>query len=302
MLANFLIGLREGLEAALIVGILLGYLVRTNREGLVSRVWLGVGLAVALSLGFGAVLEFGASELAEEAEETLAGALSFAAAALVTVMIFWMARNARNMRSNLNSAVDEVSGYAWGLVGLAFLAVAREGLETALLLWSSMRATGGGAGPLFGALLGLATAVALGALIYRGALRMNLSKFFTWTGAALIVIAAGVLAYGVHEWQEAGILPGEDTLAYDVTGVIPADSALATLVKGALSIGTTMSVLQAIVWVAYVGIVGTAFWRVQRHPTPVAGQATPDHVAPDHVAPAQVAPSEVAAPANPRQP
>jgi high-affinity iron transporter len=296
MLANFLIGLREGLEAALIVGILLGYLVRTKREGLVSRVWLGVGLAVALSLGFGAILEFGASELAEQAEETLAGALSFAAAALVTVMIFWMARNARNMRSNLQGAIDDVSGYAWGLVGLAFLAVAREGLETALLLWSSMRATGGGAGPLIGALLGLATAVALGALIYRGALRMNLSKFFTWTGAALIVIAAGVLAYGVHEWQEAGILPGEDTLAYDVTGLIPADSAVATLLKGALSIGTTMSVLQAIVWVAYVVIVGTAFWRVQRQPHRAPGAATSTTAI---AAPGSA--SQAAAPVSPRQ-
>lgn len=270
MLPNFLIGLREGLEAALIVGILVGYLVRTQRRTLLPSIWVGVALAVAGSLAFGAALTFGTRTLTFQAQEAIGGTLSIVAAALVTIMIFWMARNARKLRHNLQDSVDQAAEYRLGLMLVAFLAVAREGLETALFLWAAARVAGGGAAPLLGALLGLAVAVLLGWLVYRGMLRINLAKFFTWTGALLILIAAGVLAYGVHDLQEAGILPGLDNLAYDISHVVAPGSALGTVLKGALNISPAATVLQAGVWLTYVLVVGGAYWRtVTRRPAPV---------------------------------
>lgn len=282
MLPNFLIGLREGLEAALIVGILVGYLVRTGRRDLLPNIWAGVGLAIAVSLGVGAALTFGTQSLTFQAQEAIGGILSIVAAALVTVMIFWMARNARRLRHDLQESVDQAAGYRLGLMLVAFLAVAREGLETALFLWAAARVAGGGPVPLVGALLGLAVAALLGWAIYRGMLRINLAKFFTWTGAFLILIAAGVLAYGVHDLQEAGILPGLDNLAYDVSHVLAPGSIVGTVLKGSLNISPSASVAEAAVWLTYVIVVGFAYWRtVTRRPAaaPPTGTAAPASVA-----------------------
>ncbi|MGK3647060.1 iron uptake transporter permease EfeU [Pseudarthrobacter enclensis] len=253
MTANFLIGLREGLEATLIVVLLMAYLTKSGRRALLPRLWAGVGLAVAVSAAFGALLTFGPRGLTFEAQEAIGGGLSIVAVALVTWMVFWMARTARTLGSELRSRVEGVAdGAAWGLVLVAALAVGREGLETALFLWAAAQATGSSTEPLTGALLGLAVAAGLGFLLHRGVLKVNLARFFTWTGAALVVIAGGVLAYGIHDLQEAGILPGLHTLAFDVSTAVPPSSWYGTLLKGTLNFSPATTWLEAGAWVLYV--------------------------------------------------
>jgi high-affinity iron transporter len=269
VVGNYLIGLREGLEAALIVSILTAYLVKTGRRHLLGHIWLGVAAAVLLSLAVGAALTFGTRTLTFEAQETIGGTLSIVAVGLVTWMIFWMASNARRLKGELHAKVDKAADAGvWAITFVAFLAVAREGIETALFIWAAARSTGQGATPLLGALLGIATAVALGWLIYKGALRLNLATFFKWTGAALIIVAAGVLAYGIHDLQEAGVLPGLNTLAFDVSSVIAPSTWYAALLKGTINFTPAMTALSAIAWLAYVGIVMPLFIRKVRVPKP----------------------------------
>ncbi|RSS34997.1 iron uptake transporter permease EfeU [Streptomyces sp. WAC08241] len=258
MFGNYLIGLREGLEASLVVCILVAYLVKTGRRDALRPVWAGIGVAVGVSLAFGAGLEFGSRELTFEAQELLGGSLSIVAVVLVTWMVFWMRRTARHLRDELHGKLDAALGMGTGaLVVTAFLAVGREGLETALFVWASVRAaSSGGAGggsfePLAGVLLGLLTAVLLGWLFYRGALRINLAKFFTWTGGMLVVVAAGVLAYGVHDLQEARFLDGLADKAFDVSATIPPDSWYGTLLKGVFNFQPDPTVLQVTVWALY---------------------------------------------------
>ncbi|UUW89423.1 iron uptake transporter permease EfeU [Pimelobacter simplex] len=268
MLANFLIGLREGLEAALVVSILVAYLVKSGRRELLPRIWAGVALAVAISLAFGATLTFGPRGLTFEAQEAIGGGLSILAVVFVTWMIFWMSNAARGLGSELRGQIDRAADAGrWSLAFVAMLAVGREGLETALFLWAATKAgTREDIGtvtptwePLLGALLGLLVAVALGYLIYRGAIRLNLSVFFTWTGAFLIIVAGGVLAYGVHDLQEAGILPGLHDLAFDVSSAIPPSSWYGTLLKGIFNFSPATTKLEALVWTLYVVPVGAIF-------------------------------------------
>ncbi len=267
MIGNYLIGLREGLEAALIVSILIAYLVKTDRRDMVARVWVGVAVAVGLSIGIGALLTFGTRGLTFTAQEAIGGFMSIVAVGLVTWMIFWMAANARHLKGELHAKVDRAANAGiWGIVLVAFLAVAREGIETALFIWAAARSAGQGASPLIGALLGIATAVLLGYLIYRGALRLDLAKFFKWTGFALIIVAAGVLAYGIHDLQEAGILPGLNNLAFDVSDTIEPGTWYAALLKGTLNFSPAMTVLEVSAWLLYVGIVMTLFVRKVRAP------------------------------------
>jgi high-affinity iron transporter len=283
VLANFLIGLREGLEASLVVGILAAYLLRTGRRDRLSAVWLGIGAAAGLSLAIGAVLTFTSAELDDEAGEAFGGIMSLVAVGFVTWMIFWMRRAARSMRAELHGRVDKAVAMGTGaLVTTAFVAVAREGIETALFVWSAVRAAGAGAQPLVGAVLGIAVAVALGWLLYRRAVAINLARFFTWTGAALVAVAAGVLAYGVHELQEAGVLPGEGDLAFDVSGVISPSSVAGTLVRGVLNLRPQMAWLEVGAWLAYLVPVMYLFFRGSRRtPAPAevlaarAGQGAP---------------------------
>lgn len=283
MLANYLIGLREGLEAALVVSILVAYLVKTERRGLLPRIWAGVGLAVAVSLAFGAALTYGPRGLTFEAQELIGGSLSIVAVGFVTWMIFWMARTARGLGGELRGQVDRAADQALGgrsasLVVVALLAVGREGLETALFLWSNTQAGTRDSGiapptwePLLGALLGIATAVVLGYLLYRGAISIDLSRFFAWTGGFLIVVAAGVLAYGVHDLQEAGVLPGLHSLAFDVSGVIDVNAWYGALLKGVLNFSPATTWLEAVAWLAYlVPVMALFVHRVRRRTPPPA--------------------------------
>jgi high-affinity iron transporter len=283
MLANFLIGLREGLEAALIVSILIAYLVKSDRRHLLPQIWLGVGIAVAISLAFGAALTFGPRGLTFEAQELIGGLLSIIAVGFVTWMIFWMARAARTLSGELRSQIDKAADASrWSLAIVAMLAVGREGLETALFLWAATqtaaRNTATTTGPLLGAALGLLVAVVLGYLIYRGALKINLSRFFTWTGAFLIVIAAGVLAYGVHDLQEARFLPGLNNLAFDVSAAIPPTSWYGTLLKGVFNFSPATTVLEAAAWLLYFVPTLSIFLYQKRQLTQAPSRPAPEPV------------------------
>ncbi|MFD5341023.1 iron uptake transporter permease EfeU [Streptomyces hawaiiensis] len=253
MFSNYLIGLREGLEASLVVCILIAYLVKTDRRDALKPIWTGIAVAIALALGFGCALEFGSQELTFQAQEALGGSLSILAVGLVTWMVFWMRRTARHLKSELHGRLDAALAMGTGaLVATAFLAVGREGLETALFVWASIHAASDGTPrPLLGVALGLLTAILLGWLFYRGALRINLAKFFTWTGGMLVVVAAGVLAYGFHDLQEADFLPGLTDKAFDISGTIPPDSWYGTLLKGVFNFQPDPTTLQVAVWLLY---------------------------------------------------
>ena len=281
MFANYLIGLREGLEAALVVSILVAYLVKSGRADRLRPVWAGVLAAVGVSLAFGALLTFTSQSLSFEAQEAFGGILSIIAVAFVTWMIFWMRRTARGLSKELRQRVDTALAIGAGALALtAFLAVGREGLETSLFIWSAVQSTGQGVQPVVGATLGLLTAVVLGYLFYKGAVRINLSKFFTWTGAALIIVAAGVLAYGVHDLQEAGVLPGLNSLAFDISGAVPPDSWHGTLLRGTVNLTAETTWLQALAWLAYVIPVTILFFRPARDVVSAAPAAAPAASAP----------------------
>jgi high-affinity iron transporter len=278
VLANYLIGLREGLEAALVVGILVAYLVRTGNRHRLVPIWGGVALGVGLSLAAGALLTFTSRSLSFRAQEGFGGVLSILAVGFVTWMIFWMRRTARHLKGELHDRLDAALLMGTGALTLtAFVAVAREGLETALFVWAAVKATGSSAAPLVGAVLGLATAVVLGYLLYRRSVQLNLAKFFTYTGGALVVVAAGVLAYGFHDLQEAGFLTaaGLSHVAFDATGILPPSSWWGSLFKGLFSISAAPTRLELIVWLAYLVPVLTVFLLPGRSrratPTPAAG-------------------------------
>lgn len=283
MLGALVIGLREGLEAALVVGILIAYARKIGRGDVVVRIWIGVALAVLLSLGLGALLTFGTYGLTFQAQETIGGLMSILAVALVTWMIFWMARTARTLKGDLERHVEtRLDGPGWGLVLIGFVAVAREGLETALLLWSMVRSSGDAPLAWVGAVIGLAIAAVLGWAIYRGMVRIDLAVFFRWTGALLIVVAAGILAYGVHDLQEAGLLPGPWTpppagasefiaswhgsaaWAFQLSGSFDPSSVWAALLQGTVGFTPDMTKLQLVVWAVYLLVVGFLYWRVDR--------------------------------------
>jgi high-affinity iron transporter len=262
MLGNALIGLREGLEASLVVSILVAFLVRTDRRRELPKVWLGVGVAIAISVGVTLALVLTEQALTFEAQETFGGTLSIVAVGFVTWMIFWMRRAARSISSELRGGLEKALAMGpIAVVVMAALAVGREGLETSVFFFAAVQAAGETTGPLIGFLVGIAISVVLAYLIYRGAVTLNMGKFFTVTGVLLIFVAAGILAYGVHDLQEAGILPGLQTLAFDVSAAVPADSWYGTLLKGVFNFSPQTTVLEAVVWVLYVAIVLTLFLK-----------------------------------------
>lgn len=261
MLDTFVIGIREGLEAALIVSILVAYLVKIERRDEIGRVFLGLALAIAIAVATGFGLSLIDSELSDTAEPVLSGIFSLLAAGFVTWMIFWMARQSRTMGAELHAKVDS-AGTAIGLAGVAFFAVLREGVETALFIWARVRSSSDS--NIWGALFGLAVAALLGFLVYKGAVKLHLGVFFKWTGAFLILVAAGVFTYGVHELQEVGILPFLTSAAYDVSGAIPDNSFWHVVLGSTVAFNTSPSVLEVICWVAFVAPISVLYIRQYR--------------------------------------
>ncbi|MET8246407.1 iron uptake transporter permease EfeU [Streptomyces sp. NPDC005202] len=259
---SFLIGLREGLEGGLIVSILVATLVRAGAKSRLPQVWTGVLAAIAVAMSFGAVLTFTAASLSATAQEAFGGTLSVVAVAFVTAMVFWMRRSARSLSGEIKEKVTGALAMGAGmLVVTSFLAVGREGLETALFLWTTARAAGESAGPMTGAAIGLVLAAGLCWGLYRRVLKINLTRFFTATGAVLIVIAAGVLGYGLRDLQEGGVLPGRAAYAVDLSGSVDAGSWYSTLVQGVFNLTPTMTWLQVLSYIGYLAVVMTLFVR-----------------------------------------
>lgn len=278
MLANYLIGLREGLEAGLIVGILVAYLNKLGRRDVLRRLWLGVAIAIVVSLGVGAILTWGPYGLSFQAQEILGGGLSILAVGLVTWMIFWMGRNARELKHDLHSRLDAaVAGSAIGIVVLGFISVGREGIETALFIWASVNSGENAVIGSIGALLGILTSVVVSYLIYRGFVRINLGTFFTWTGFFLVIVAAGVLAYGVGDLQEAGVIPGWGQAAFDLSAIVPPTSWYGSVLGGLFNFTPAPTWAQFVAWALYLVITLVCFVRVagvKRRPAPVATRAS----------------------------
>ncbi|SEN13794.1 iron uptake transporter permease EfeU [Nonomuraea pusilla] len=273
MFASYLIGLREGLEATLVVSVLVAFLVKSDRKDKLPLVWTGVAAAVALSVGFGALLTFTAATLGHTGQELFDAITSLLAVVFVTWMIFWMRRTARALSGELRGKLaDALQMGSLAVVVMAFLAVAREGLETALLFFASVQGATTDLTPLTGILLGLLTSVAIGWGLYRSAVRINLTKFFTWTGLLLILVAAGIFKYGVHDLQEANLLPGLTTYAFDISAVLPADSWYGALLSGMLNITPQPSVAEVVAWLVYLAPTLYFFLRPQRV-TPTAAPA-----------------------------
>ena len=267
MLSTFLIALREGLEAALIVGILVAYLVKTDRKRLLAPLWTGVTVAIVASFAFGGFLSFTSAELTPRGEEFFAGTTSFLAVGFVTAMVFWMQRAARGLRDELHGKVDSaVTTGAIGIAITAFFAVAREGLETALFIYTNFKTVADTRSSAMGLILGFALAISLGYLIFKSAIKLDLSKFFRYTGVALVVVAAGVLSYGVHEFQELGWLPGGESYAWDVSSLIPKDSLLGATLGGLVGFDNTTSWLQLGIWAIYLTTVIGAYLSKPRTP------------------------------------
>jgi high-affinity iron transporter len=270
MLANYLIGLREGLEASLVVSILATFLVKAGRRDKLKLVWAGVVAALAVAaVGWG-LLQFVTALTAKSftTQETIGGVMSIVAVGFVTWMIFWMRKAsrsiARELRERMGQALELGSG---AVVLLAFLAVFRESIETAFIVYASA-ATATTAAPLTGVLLGLITAVALGFAIYRGAVKINLAVFFRWTGALLILVAAGIFAYGFHDLQEANVLPGLENLAFDISHVIPPDSWYGVLLKGIFNFNPAPTVIESIAWLVYLVPVLVLYFRPVKSASP----------------------------------
>jgi high-affinity iron transporter len=250
--ASYLIGLREGLEMVLIVSVLVAYLVKTGRRQHLLPVWGGVGAAAALSIGFGWGLSYvSTTVLGGPGQELFDAITSTLAVALVTWMVFWMRRTARKLSGELRGRLDGAIGLGVGaVVGIAFLSVAREGLETTLLFFASAQGATSSA-PLLGLAAGLLSAVVLGVGLYAGAIRINLSRFFMVSGALLVLVAAGIFKYAVHDFQEAGVLPGATTYAFDATSWLDPTSWYGALAAGLFNITPQPSVLETIAWVVY---------------------------------------------------
>jgi high-affinity iron transporter len=275
MLSTFIIALREGLEAALIVGILVAYLVKTGRKALLAPLWAGVALAVVVSLATGAFLTFTSTELSPRGEEFFAGTTSFLAVGFVTWMVFWMKRTARHLKGQLEGQMSTaVLAGPLALAAAAFFAVVREGLETSLFIYANFKTVASTPSATVGLVLGLGLAITLGYLIYRSSIKINLSKFFNYTGIALVVVAAGVLSYGIHEYQELGWLPGADFFVWDVTSVIAKESLIGGVLAGTIGFDTTTSLLQFVLWAAYLAVVLAIYLKpAASKPAPVKSVA-----------------------------
>ena len=276
---GFLIGLREGVEAALIVAIVLAYVVRTGNGRHIPKIWLGSGVAVILSVVLGLLIFNTVGSFEEPYEQVFEGSAMLLAAVVVTWMLFWMRRQSINLRGELQAAVDRVlsEGTAWGLAVLAFTAVIREGVETALFLAGQATSADAGAGSvLVGAILGLGVAVLIGWGFYRGSRAIDLRRFFRWTGIALVFIAAGLLSHAVHEFIEVAEISGVTVIgsqtAFDISAVLSHDDGIGQFLRAIFGYSASPEVLTFVVHVAYVVAILTLYLRPVR-PAPPAQRA-----------------------------
>jgi len=278
---GFLIGLREGVEAALIVAIVLAYVVRTGNGRHIPKIWLGSGAAIILSVALGLVIFNTVGAFEEPYEQLFEGSAMLLAAVVVTWMLFWMRRQSMNLRGELQAAIDRVlsEGTAWGLAVLAFTAVIREGVETALFLAGQATSAETGAGSvLVGAVVGLGAAVVIGWGFYRGSRAIDLRLFFRWTGIALVFIAAGLLSHAVHEFIEvaeiAGIAVIGSQTAFDISGILSHDDGIGQFLRAIFGYSARPEVLTLVVHVTYVVAVLALYLRPVR-PAPPARRADP---------------------------
>jgi len=277
---GLLTGLREGVEAALIVSIILAYLARTGNARRFGRIWLGTVAALAISAGVGAILWVSIGSLTSPAEQYFEGSAMVLAAGVVTWMLFWMRRTAANIKGELHAGVDRAltEGSLWGLSILAFTAVIREGIETALFLLGQATAAAqedaGAASTLVGALIGILIAVLLGYGFYRGARVINLAAFFRWTGVALVFIAGGLLSHAAHEFIDAGLVGIGTATAYDISGFLPHDTnLLGQMLRAIFGYTSTPEWATLLTWLVYVVGVLTLYLRPMKPaaPRPISG-------------------------------
>ena len=253
MLPTFIIGLREGLEAALIVGIIAAFLIQRGERKALRPMWYGVGLAVALCSGVALALEALDQVLPHKQQEALATILALLAVAGVTYMVVWMKRHSRELKGSLEASAENalVLGSAWALIGMAFFAVLREGLETAVFLLAVFGNSDEPAVTGTGAVLGVGLAVALGYAIYKGGVRINLSRFFRFTGFVLVLVAAGLLASAVHTGHEAGWIDVLQAQAFDLRWLVAPGSVRAALLTGMLGLQPVPTVGETLAWLLY---------------------------------------------------
>ena len=253
MLPTFVIGLREGLEAALIVGIIAAFLAQQGRKDALRQVWLGVAVAVAICIGIAVALQAISSDLPQRGQEGLETVVGVLAVGMVTYMIVFMRRNARNLKGELEGAAASAlaSGSARALVAMAFLAVLREGFETAVFLLATFDASGDATTSWLGALIGILLAAAVGYGIYRGGVRLNLARFFLITGLVLVVIAAGLLMTAFHTANEAGWLTAGQAQAFDLSWLVRPGAPVSSLLTGVLGIQPFPAWIEVAGWLAY---------------------------------------------------
>lgn len=277
--AALLITLREGLEAALILSILLAYLRQIDRMDHARTIWLGAAAAAVVSLLIGALIFGVGAEFEGTAEQVFEGLVSLTAVGVLTWMVFWMRRQGARMRTELQERVDSaLVGGGLALAGLAFAVVVREGIETALFVFAAAKATavesGGASEQLLGATLGLVAAAAVGVLLYRGAVTLNVRAFFKITGALILVVAAGLLAFAVHELQEAGWLPFLTTQAFDTSSTLSHETGVGAILRALVGYNSMPSVLEVLAWAGYLIVAGTLYFRPQPTLVPSAAVAS----------------------------
>ena len=267
MAAAALIALREGLEAALIVGIVLGYLRRIGYLEGRRSVWVGVIAAVFASVGLAILIQLVGTELEGRAEKIFEGATMFLAVGVLTWMIFWMRYQARLIKPSLEQNVQDavVTGTKWGLIFVAFAAVFREGVEMALFLSAAAFASDG-QGTLIGAGLGLAAALLIGILIYASTAQLNIRLFFNITSVLLLLFAAGLLAHGIHEFQEAGLIPTVNEQVWDTNNVLDENSSLGRMLKAVFGYNGNPSLEEVVAYFGYwiAVLLGLRWWMESR--------------------------------------